>query len=227
MAFIEGDTQKVLKERFDQEMDKRVKILFFSDELNCQYCPQIKSLLEEVKGYTDKLDVEEHNFFTQKALVEQYKLDGSPALVFLDSEGKDTGIRIYGIPAGHEFASFIEAICLVSSGKTKTLPAKVREEIEKIDSPLEIKVFVTTTCPYCAGAVITAHEMAFVNPHITGKMIESMEFPEWAGKHNVYTVPKIIINDKVEFEGAVPVKEYAKKVIEAHHAGEKKLIILP
>ena len=161
------------------------------------------------------------------ALVEQYKLDGSPALVFLDSEGKDTGIRIYGIPAGHEFASFIEAICLVSSGKTKTLPDKVREEIEKIDSPLEIKVFVTTTCPYCAGAVITAHEMAFVNPHITGKMIESMEFPEWAGKHNVYTVPKIIVNDKIEFEGAVPVKEYAKKVIEAHHAGEKKLIILP
>ena len=134
---------------------------------------------------------------------------------------------IYGIPAGHEFASVIEAICLVSSGKTKTLPDKVREEIEKIDSPLEIKVFVTTTCPYCAGAVITAHEMAFVNPHITGKMIESMEFPEWAGKHNVYTVPKIIINDKVEFEGAVPVKEYAKKVIEAHHAGEKKLIVLP
>jgi predicted DsbA family dithiol-disulfide isomerase len=42
------------------------------------------------------------------------------------------------------------------------------------------------------------------NPLITADMIEAIEFPHLAEKYEVTGVPKTIINEKVEIEGAVP-----------------------
>jgi predicted DsbA family dithiol-disulfide isomerase len=41
------------------------------------------------------------------------------------------------------------------------------------------------------------------------------EFPHLSHHYNVGAVPKIVINDKVEFEGALPEKQYLDKLIEA------------
>lgn len=58
--------------------------------------------------------------------------------------------------------------------------------------------------------------MAMINPHIRGEMIEAMEFPELSSKHNVYGVPKTVINDgKAEQEGAVPEEVILQKILEA------------
>ncbi len=41
-------------------------------------------------------------------------------------------------------------------------------------------------------------------------MIEAEEFPELANKYEVMAVPKIVINDKVSFEGAYPPAYFLK-----------------
>jgi protein-disulfide isomerase len=41
------------------------------------------------------------------------------------------------------------------------------------------------------------------------------EFPHLSHHYNVGAVPKIVINDKVQFEGALPEKQYLDKLIEA------------
>ena len=46
-------------------------------------------------------------------------------------------------------------------------------------------------------------------------MIEATEFPEMSQKYGVMAVPKIVINDKIKFEGAVPEHVFLKKIKEA------------
>jgi protein-disulfide isomerase len=55
-----------------------------------------------------------------------------------------------------------------------------------------------------------------INPqYIKAEMYEASEFPELANKYGVRAVPKVVINDKISFEGALPVDSYLSKVLEA------------
>jgi predicted DsbA family dithiol-disulfide isomerase len=46
-------------------------------------------------------------------------------------------------------------------------------------------------------------------------MIEATEFPELASQYSVYGVPKTIINEKIEIEGAVPEDFFVSELIRA------------
>lgn len=46
-------------------------------------------------------------------------------------------------------------------------------------------------------------------------MIEVSEFPEMAQRYHIYGVPKTVINDQVEFEGAVPEQLFVQEVLNA------------
>jgi predicted DsbA family dithiol-disulfide isomerase len=46
-------------------------------------------------------------------------------------------------------------------------------------------------------------------------MVEVAEFPHLAHRYAVRAVPKVVINEKVSFEGAYPEEEFLRKVIEA------------
>jgi predicted DsbA family dithiol-disulfide isomerase len=46
--------------------------------------------------------------------------------------------------------------------------------------------------------------LAMENEHITADAIDATEFPELSRQYQVMSVPKIVINDRVEFTGAQP-----------------------
>lgn len=46
--------------------------------------------------------------------------------------------------------------------------------------------------------------MAVESEHVTADVIEAMEFPDLAQRYGVRGVPKVVINDQVEFVGAQP-----------------------
>jgi predicted DsbA family dithiol-disulfide isomerase len=54
--------------------------------------------------------------------------------------------------------------------------------------------------------------MAVEFPHVTADVIEASEFPELSRQYGVTGVPKIIINDKVEFVGAVPEQHFVAAI---------------
>lgn len=60
-----------------------------------------------------------------------------------------------------------------------------------------------------------AQHMAIASPHITAQCIDATEFPELAQRYRVMAVPKIIINDVVEFEGALPERDFLAAVLQA------------
>jgi predicted DsbA family dithiol-disulfide isomerase len=60
-----------------------------------------------------------------------------------------------------------------------------------------------------------AHKLASANAHITADVIEISEFPEMAQRYQIYGVPKTVINDTVEFEGALPEELFVQQALSA------------
>jgi predicted DsbA family dithiol-disulfide isomerase len=57
-----------------------------------------------------------------------------------------------------------------------------------------------------------------LNAHISADVIEVSEFPEMAQRYQIYGVPKTVINDAVEFEGAIPEAQFIQAVLSATQA---------
>ena len=195
-----------------KDLSGEVKLILFTQEIECQYCRETRQILQEVSELSDKIKLQVHNFVTDKEIADKYTIDKIPATVI---EGtKDYGIRYYGIPSGYEFSSLLEDILDVSRGDSG-LSDQSKALLKEITAPLRLQVFVTPTCPYCPRAVRLAHKMAIENNNITGDMVEATEFPHLSMKYNVRGVPRTMIGEEIPIEGAIPENEFVKRVVEA------------
>ncbi len=140
---INKKDQDAIRSHFDN-LTGKVRLVMFEASLDCSYCPQTKQLIEELSGLSDKLSAEFYNFHTDDEMVKKFGIDKIPAIVLLDDSDKDYGIRFYGIPSGYEFATLIEDILMVSTGKT-SLSAKTVDVLQNLQKPVHLQVFVTPT----------------------------------------------------------------------------------
>ena len=215
MGMLKDEDKKYVREQFDEKLKGPVKILLFSQRLECEYCRPTEEILTELSQLSDKISLDIRNLQIDSEDAKQFGVEMVPATILLGEGERDYGIRFFGIPSGYEFSSLLADIIDVSCG-TNDMPNHLKAKIAAIDKPVDIKVFVTSTCPYCPGAVRAAHKIAMLNPeHIKAQMIESTEFPHLANKYAVYGVPKTIINERVQFEGARPEAAVVEQVLSA------------
>ena len=218
MAFLQEKDKEYIKKMF-ADLQNDVRIINFSQEIECQYCPETRQILEELVELSDKLSLELYNFMTNKDKVEEYKVDKVPATIIAGD--KDYGIRYYGIPSGYEFSTVLEGIVDVSK-RDSGLNQESRELLKQIDAPLRLQVFVTPTCPYCPTSVHLAHRIAIENPFVTADMVEATEFPELSMRYNVRGVPRTMIGDDYHVEGALTENAYIPKIVEFFKAMKQK-----
>jgi predicted DsbA family dithiol-disulfide isomerase len=67
-----------------------------------------------------------------------------------------------------------------------------------------------------------AHKLAYINENIRADGINATEFIPLAQKYNVSSVPKVVINEKVEFVGAMPEEAFVDQVLSAAMIGDVK-----
>ena len=60
-----------------------------------------------------------------------------------------------------------------------------------------------------------AQHMAIASDKITAECIGANDFPELSQRYQVMAVPKIVINDRVQFEGALPEQDFLGAVLRA------------
>ena len=60
-----------------------------------------------------------------------------------------------------------------------------------------------------------AHRMAIESDMVRADVVEASEFPHLVVKYNVFGVPKTVVNEVVEFEGAVPEPIFLEQVMKA------------
>ncbi len=206
MTIFNENVRKQLLELL-AEMKDEVKIAFFTQEFECNTCKDAHAFLQEFTEISDKISFESYELVKDKEVAEKYGVDKIPAMVMLDKDGNDHGVRFYGVPGGYEINSFLSALKEVS-GNQEELPEELVKRIKAIDKDVHIQVFVTATCPYCPGAVVVSHRLALENPHIKADMVDASAYPDLTIKYRVMGVPKIVINETQELVGAQPITEF-------------------
>ncbi len=211
MALLkDGDRRKVAE--YFGAIEHPVKIVMFTQSMECDYCQMTRELLQELEGLNSFITLEILDFVTDADRAREYGVDKIPATLILGD--KDYGIRFYGVPAGYEFMSLVEAIVDVGK-RDHGLPDVILAQLERVDQPVHMQAMVSPTCPYCPRAVRTVHRFAMASNFITGDMVEITEFPHVAVKYNVQGVPNTIINDVESVVGGLPEKDFAKAVLKA------------
>jgi glutaredoxin-like protein len=221
LTLIEEDARKDVEEYLNGKFPpgKVAKIVTFTtkeDGVLCESCDQVKQLAQELADIAKgRIAAENHLFEEDVDLVKKFRVRRVPATVVTD-ERNVLAMKFYGTPAGYEFMALLDDVLDAAKGSPSRLNQITLDTLRRVSEPLHLQVFVTPTCPYCPRAVRMAHQFSMVNPEmINSEMIESMEFPELAERYGVMAVPKVVINDSVEFEGALPEQVFLYKVKEA------------
>lgn len=205
MKMFDAQLETQLKEIFN-DLAGEVTLALFT-EGDCYSCTETRSYMQEVADLNDKIHFVEYDLKKDADKAAAYEVEMVPSIVLLDGSGDYKRIKFNGIPAGHEINSLIPALMEVSGAESE-LPKEFVDRIEAIQKPIDIKVFVTLSCPHCPGAVQKAHKLALMNPNIRAEMIEAQTFGELADKYNVSGVPKIVINESHELVGNQPLQAF-------------------
>jgi glutaredoxin-like protein len=150
MSLLTENIEKQIRQIFEA-LEKPVKLVLFTtaetgdSDADCPMCNDTQQLIEEVAALSNKIFVEVLDFREDALAAEQYQVDKVPAIVVLGGEdNKDWGIRLYGIPSGHEFSSLIEDILMASTRKPE-LRAETMRTLDRLKEPVHIQVYVTPT----------------------------------------------------------------------------------
>jgi alkyl hydroperoxide reductase subunit AhpF len=215
--------------RFFRALRKNLKDIVVLDSIinpggsgKCGTCLEAKLLVEELMKISgSKVSFEVLELTSAGPLKPRY----IPAFIY-DTARRN--VRYYGLPSGQEFAPFIYVHEYISEGVK--LSKHVVEEVEAIEVPLHVRIFVTPECPYCPIVVDFMNQVGIVNSNILVETIEAFEHPYEADKYRVLYVPYIAVTRIEEYEvyGAKPVEVVPgyippEELLEVLKRAEKKL----
>ncbi len=199
MGVISEEQKENLRTELKEKLQNPLKIVMFTQEFECKFCAETRELVQELSLLNDKIRVEIVDFVRNGDKAREYGIDKVPAIAIVGD--RDYGLRFYGFPYGYEFQTLLGDIVDVSR-RTTDLSEQTKERLREVKTPVHIKAFVTLTCPHCPVAASMAHKFAIESELITAEVIDSSEFPHLAMKYGVMGVPKVVLNEKVEFVGA-------------------------
>jgi glutaredoxin-like protein len=191
-----------------------VTSLWVPGRRECETCEDTRKLLEEVAALSDRITLRVHDVAAEPeaATAAGLEPDQVPALVLT---GAASGrVRFLGIPAGLEFVTLLRGMIDVGRGGTD-LSQETKQALRGLENDVHIRVFVTPECPFCPPAALIAHQMAVESGRVTADVVEAQEFPELAARYNVRGVPKVVVNETVEFVGAQPEARFLDHVLRA------------
>ncbi|MDH4207060.1 MAG: FAD-dependent oxidoreductase [Desulfobacteraceae bacterium] len=146
---------------------------------------------------TDKIALREFNLNHESA--KKWNVEYSPTMVF---DPDRYNIRWLGAPLGEEGRIFLEALILIGLQKSN-LNEQSLQVIKRIDTPRNIKVFVSASCPYCPQQALNALKAAVEKPDLVSlEIIDIQANPELANRYSAQSVPQTYANDILIAQGA-------------------------
>jgi len=142
MALIGDREREQVQEILKDSLDGSVKMVMFTQSMECGFCAETRQLVEELASLSEQLEAEVYDFVNDGSMAEQYGVDKIPAIALVGE--KDYGIRFYGIPSGYEFTTLVEGIIHASNGDS-ALTDETRAAVAGVSTPVHLQVFVTPT----------------------------------------------------------------------------------
>jgi alkyl hydroperoxide reductase subunit AhpF len=147
VSLLSPTDQQRLRDAF-AELTRRVRLVFFTQTLDCETCVQARQILDELPPLSDKITIDEVNLVLDRDKAGRFGIDRVPAVAIVSQEDggpeQDSRIRFLGTPSGYEFSALIHAVMLVG-GKPTGLTEAQRQRLASIDRPVVMQVFTTPT----------------------------------------------------------------------------------
>lgn len=141
MAMLKEKDRQTIQGWFEKLRDP-VRLVLFTQENECEYCQETRSMAEEVAALSDKISLEVYDLVADEAQAQQYGIDKIPAIAIVGAQ--DYGVRFYGFPGGYEFTTFVEDMIDVSTGEHGLSEATL-QALAQLTTPVHMQVFVTPT----------------------------------------------------------------------------------
>lgn len=150
MPFLNDQDGAFVRQRFAQELDHDVTLEFFAPSTGGLALPgqdweiaeYTRQILSEVAALSPKITLKVHSVIAEPDTAKAAGIARTPATAIIGAQ--DYGIRFYGMPAGYEFATLLELIIAVSTGKTPIAEAS-KTVLGRLKDEAHIQVFVTPT----------------------------------------------------------------------------------
>ncbi len=217
MAWLKPEDRRVIADRLARELAGPVRVVLFTTSPGglevpgrpCPTCGPTQELLTELASLDPRIRLEVHGILSEPERARVLRVERLPAIL-LERDG-EARLRFYGIPAGFELVTLLDGLTMVSRGDSGLGPA-VRAQLNELSVPVHVQVFVTPSCPYCPQAARLAYAAAIESPWVQADVVEVSEFPDLIERYRVRGVPKVVINDVVAFEGAVPADVFVRQL---------------
>ncbi len=159
-------------------------------------------------------------YFMDNELAGKWNVDRSPSLLIAPER---YNIRWLGAPVGEEGRIFLETLIFAGMGKSN-LNEQTLGVLNKIDTPRNIKVFVSATCPYCPQQAVNAVRAAIERPELVSvEIIDIQAEPELANQYSAFSVPQTFANDVLIGQGAQSEEVFALSLLKL----EPQTIFIP
>lgn len=117
-------------------------------------------------------------------------------------QSRDDGLRLIGLPVGYQMTSLIAAIQAVAfRGQTLEPATRIRLSRLPADAAVTIEVLTAADDEWGGVAAKTVFGMAAASPCVRAFLIMTDFFPEAARRYSVTTLPHVVINRRVHFNG--------------------------
>jgi len=188
-----------LKATFEQLPDDIPLYLFTARGHEDAFTHANRQVIRAFRELSPKITLREHDL--DHELARKWGVTSSPTLLIAPDK---YSIRWLGAPMGEEARTFLETLILVGLGKSQLSDQSVNV-IKKLDSPRNVKVFVSPTCPYCPQEAVNAVKAAIEAPELVSlEIIDIQSEPEIANQYAAQSVPQAFANDVLIGQGAQP-----------------------
>lgn len=211
--------QEYIRERFEQQLEGRVKIDYFTQRASslyvsgreeCPACEDTGKLLEEVAALSDKITLTVHELRDAADEAAKLRVDKVPGIALRGPANRS--LRFFGIPGGNEFPNFIETIIEISKQQS-ALGAAAAKQLKRLKDNVSLTVYVTPTCPHCPGVVRAAYRLGLASAHVQASAVEVSEFPRLGEQLGIRAVPFTVIGDKAAVAGALDEAALVEQVL--------------
>lgn len=185
-------------EKLFQNIKHEIPIFLFAQPgINDVFSDAARQGLRFFRQLTDKITLKEYNLGHE--LAQKLGVHSSPTLVL----APDTyNIHWLGAPLGEEGRIFLEAMLLIGMGQSQ-LSEPSRQVLERLDSPRQVKIFVSASCPYCPQQAQNTLKAAIERPDLVSlEIIDIQANPELAETYAAQSVPQTYANDIMIAQGA-------------------------
>ena len=204
IEFLDSSLKEQLSE-IAKRFENNIELVVIKDSA-VEKSFEIEAMVKEIASVSDKIKFSSYEKGENLELEEKSKAERFPTVILLDKNGEFSGIKYSTLPSGHELNSFILAMYNIA-GPGQKISEENKVKIEQLQKPINVKIGITLSCNNCPETVQSVQRIAAENKNIQVEIIDVLTFREFREKHEIMSVPAMVIDDKEIYFGRKNIDE--------------------